>query len=62
MNLKMLNKYALFVHLIAAACFAAAAFVNGVNGVIFVAVITAILVPLNLFLSYEAFKKMIKEK
>jgi hypothetical protein len=61
MNLKMLNKYALFVHLIAAAVCAVSLFVNAYNGVIFVAVITAILVPLNLFLSYEAFKRMIKE-
>lgn len=62
MKFKPNYQFITIAYIVAAACFAAAAFINAVNGVIFVAVITAILVPLNLFLSYEAFKKMIKEK
>lgn len=62
MNFKPNYQFIMFAHIVAASCFAAAAFVNAVNGVIFVAVITAILVPLNLFLAYDAFNKMIKEK
>ena len=62
MNFKPNYQFIMFAYIVAAACFAAAAFIHAVNGVIFLAVITLILVPLNLLLSYEAFKKMIKEK
>ena len=58
----MLNKFALFIHLIAASVCAVALFVNAFNGVVFVALVMALLVILNLFLAYDAFNKMIKEK
>lgn len=61
MNFKRNYQFIMFAYLVAASCFAAIAFVNAVNGFVFVAVNAAILVPLYLFLAYSAFNKMIKE-
>lgn len=62
MSLFTIYKYSVFIHLIAAIACGVALFVNAYNGVIFVAVIMALFVLLNLFLAYDSFNKMIKEK
>ena len=62
MNFKPNYQFIMFAYIVAASCFAAAAVIHLINGVIFLAVITTILVPLNVFLAYDAFNKMIKEK